>query len=678
VPLLTLHVTLVGYSPATFSAALRIDFCNGVADALGVASDDVAILSLSAAPPSPASLATAAGHRRALLQALPPPPPAPAPPAPAPPAPAPPAPAPPAPAPPPPAPPPAPSPPPAPVASLTLQVIVYSPDPGGLTPEQVVQRLDALSPAQLLYYLVAAGLTSATGASSGGIVFSIPWTSPPPPPGLTAAPPLSQPPPPLSAGAARPSSTWPVVVIATAVPVTVGGLVILVAGAILLRCYRRRIDPKVHAEVPDGSGKAQQQYISTPLWTAGDECGPPPHGQKQQPMLPPGILYTQPRAGYWGSVQQQQQQLHGPDGPYDGVVSEGNDPLYTRLLALMPPPEVAPLPRSFDPRALPDTPEALDAALAAVFAPPGTTPDEAVAPYVNDWAGTQDAIAALYMLNARSAEELEQDGQQTALMAAVRPVRSASVERSRAHEGGGILASASAFGPAAEPRQRSQSRGRGADAPFVRWADVEQPAAVPAARRNPYAGDVVAGLDRFPRPIMEPARPHSRSRSRMGDAPSLAADSGALHTTSGGARPPQPDERQRRSRSRSRGDDDALAAPSGESRRTPFGGDGLGTLSGSVRLPSEPRRRSRSTSRSRGDGDVLGRSSGAVAALPRRNPFGGGDSLGALSGGVAGVAAGTDTVRLLGDERGQSRGRSRQRSPSRDRMTGGARFTDQL
>jgi hypothetical protein len=605
VTLMTLHVTLVGYSPATFSAAQGVAFRNGLADALGIASDDVAILSISAAPPSPA---TPAGHRRTLLQAMPP------------------------------SPPPAPAAASATAASLTLQVVVYAPNPGGLTSEEVIARLVALTPAQLLDYLVAAGLTSATSVSSGGIVFSIPWPSPPP-----ALPPPLPPPPPAPPPVKR-LARLAVVVAAVAVPVAVGGMLLLAVGAILLRRYRRRVDSKVHAELPDG-GKAQQQYISTPLWTVAEEFAPPPPGETQHAAMPPScILHTQPRASYnAGSAQQQQQPYGLVCAPYE-VMDDANETMYTRLMAIMPPAEIAALPRSFDPRALPDTREAADAALAAVFAPPGATPDEAVAPYVNEWAGTADAIAALYLLNARSAEELEQAGQQTALMAALRPVqrsasversrqRSASVERSRPGDGGGILASASAFGPAAQPRQRSQSRGRGADGPTVCWADTEPPPT--AQRRNPYAGDVVAGLDRFPRPVMEPlpARPRSRSRSRSRDDDALLRPSGAL------------------------------AAPPGEPRRTPFGGDGLGALSGSVRPPSEPRRRSRSTSRDRGGGDGLGRGSGAVAAAPRRNPFGGGDNLGA------------DTAPLLSEERAQSRGRSRRRSPSRERMV---RFTDQL
>ena len=252
-----------------------------------------------------------------------------------------------------------PPPPPAPPTggSVSVLVAIYEPGPGGLTAVEVVNRLSTLSPLTLAVALRQAGLTGLAGVTTSNLVFTRPWPSPPLAPLAPPHPPHPLPP--------KHETVAETAKLAAGVGGAVGGFVVLSLAVGLSLCLYRRHRARKQANADDEAVPAFK--MDTPMWTAAD-----------LPLVSKVTAEARSRHN-WDSAGE------------DGSAHE----LATRLISILPPLPQPPLPRTFDPNELPDTQEASSAALAAIFAPPGATPDEREMPYINTWQNERVAAAAI-------------------------------------------------------------------------------------------------------------------------------------------------------------------------------------------------------------------------------------------------------------------------------------------
>jgi hypothetical protein len=253
------------------------------------------------------------------------------------------------------------SPPPPTGGSVTVTVMIYQPGPGGLSAVEIVNRLSTLTPLTLAVALQQAGLVALEGVSTTKPVFTIPWPAPPAPPAPPPSPPRGL------AEVEKKLEKDITALLAGGVGGAVGGALVLglVLAAVCVIQRRKRARKRADDAMEDLPAPYK---IDTPMWTAAD--------------LP---LISKPTAG--GAHSRHNWDSAGEDG--------SAHELATRLLAILPPLPPKPLPRTFNPDELPDTREASSAALAAIFAPPGATPDERRMPYMNTWAGERVAAAAI-------------------------------------------------------------------------------------------------------------------------------------------------------------------------------------------------------------------------------------------------------------------------------------------
>ena len=380
---------------------------------------------------------------------------------------------------------PSPPPPPAPLTggSVSVLVAIYEPGPGGLTAVEVVNRLSALTPLTLAVALRQAGLTSLTGVTTSNLAFTRPWPSPPLAPRAPPHPPLPLPP--------KHETVAETAKLAAGVGGAVGGVIVLSLAVGLSLCLYRRRRARKQGDAEDEA--VPPFKMDTPMWTAAD-----------LPLVSKVTADGARSRHNWDSAGE------------DGSAHE----LATRLISILPPLPQPPLPRAFDPNELPDTQEASSAALAAIFAPPGATPDEREVPYINTWQNERVAAAAILVDEAVPLLPLPRAQREAATAAAEREhrkhrSRERSGSRHRRHD------DAAPDGERHRHRHRHRSSSR-------RQEDEAAPSGE-RPRRTPYgeaSGD----------PAVVPTRSGEvRTRSRSRSTPRYEADSVAVFSGDGRA-----------------------------------------------------------------------------------------------------------------------------------------------